>query len=34
VVSNEALIRLLVETGIFSKEEFLRMLNVEMAKMV
>ena len=28
VVSQEAVIRLLVEKGIFSKEEFLEMLNV------
>ena len=37
VVSQEAIIRLLVEKGIFSKEEFLEMVNVgniEMAKMV
>lgn len=37
VVSQEAIIRLLVERGIFTKEEFLKMVNVvnlEMAKMV
>ena len=37
VVSQEAVIRLLVEKGIFSKEEFLKMLNVvniEIGKMV
>ena len=28
VVSQEAIIRLLVEKGIFSKEEFLEMVNV------
>ncbi len=37
VVSQEAVIRLLVEKGIFSKEEFLKMVNVvnlEIAEMV
>jgi hypothetical protein len=37
VVSREAIIRLLVEKGIFSKEEFLEMVNVvnvEIGKMV
>jgi len=37
VVSQEAIIRLLVEKGIFSKEEFLKMVNVvnlEIGKMV
>jgi len=37
VVSQEAVIRLLVEKGIFSKEEFFKMANVvnlEMVKMV
>ena len=37
VVSNEAIIRLLVEKGIFSKEEFLKMVNavnLEIGKMV
>ena len=37
VVSQEAIIRLLVEKGIFSKEEFLEMVNVvnlEIKKMV
>lgn len=37
VVSNEAIIRLLVEKGIFTKEEFLRMVNavnLEIGKMV
>ena len=37
VVSQEAVIRLLVEKGIFSKEEFLEMVNVvnlEIGKMV
>jgi hypothetical protein len=37
VVSQEAVIRLLVEKGIFSKEEFLKMVNavnLEIAKMV
>jgi hypothetical protein len=37
VVSQEAIIRLLVEKGIFTKEEFLKMVNVvnlEIAKMV
>ena len=37
VVSQEAIIRLLVEKGIFSKEEFLEMVkavNLEMRKMV
>ena len=37
VVSQEAIIRLLVEKGIFSKEEFLEMVNVvnlEVGKMV
>ena len=37
VVSQEAVIRLLVEKGIFSKEEFLKMVNVvnlEIARMV
>jgi hypothetical protein len=37
VVSQEAVIRLLVERGIFSKEEFLKMVNVvnlEIARMV
>ena len=37
VVSQEAIIRLLVAKGIFTKEEFLEMVNavdLEMAKMV
>jgi hypothetical protein len=37
VVSNEAIIRLLVQKGIFTEEESLKMVNVvnlEMAKMV
>jgi len=37
VVSQEAIIRLLVEKGIFNKEEFLEMVNVvnlEIAKKV
>ena len=37
VVSQEAIIRLLVEKGIFSKEEFLemvRVVNLEIGKMV
>ena len=37
VVSQEAVIRLLVEKGIFSKEEFLKMVkvvNLEIARMV
>ena len=37
VVSQEAIIRLLVEKGIFSKEEFLEVVevvNLEMRKMV
>jgi hypothetical protein len=37
VVSREALIRLLVEKGVFTKEEFLEMVNVvnlEIGKMV
>ena len=37
VVSQEAIIRLLVEKGIFSKEEFLEMVqvvNLEIGKMV
>ena len=37
IVSQEAVIRLLVEKGIFSKEDFLKMVNVvnlEIAKMV
>ena len=37
VVSQEAVMRLLVEKGIFSKEEFLEMVevaNLEMRKMV
>jgi hypothetical protein len=37
VVSQEAVIRLLVEKGVFSKEEFLKMVNVvnlEIGKMV
>jgi hypothetical protein len=37
VVSQDAVIRLLVEKGIFTKEEFLKMVNVvnlEIAKMV
>jgi len=37
VVSQEAIIRLLIEKGIFSKEEFLKMVevvNLEMRKMV
>jgi hypothetical protein len=37
VVSQEAIIRLLIEKGIFTKEEFLEMVNVvnlEMRKMV
>jgi hypothetical protein len=37
VVSQEAIIRLLVEKGIFTKEEFLKMVevvNLEMRKMV
>jgi hypothetical protein len=37
VVSQEAVIRLLVEKGIFSKEEFLEMVkvvNLEIKKMV
>lgn len=37
VVSQEAIIRLLVEKGVFSREEFLKMVNVvniEIAKMV
>jgi len=37
VVSQEAVIRLLVEKGIFSKEEFLEMVktvDLEIAKMV
>jgi len=37
VVSQEAVIRLLVEKGIFTKEEFLEMVNVvnrEIGKMV
>jgi hypothetical protein len=37
VVSQEAIIRLLVEKGIFSKEEFLKMVNIvnlDIAKMV
>ena len=37
VVSQEAVIRLLLEKGIFSKEEFLEMVNVvnlEIGKMV
>jgi hypothetical protein len=37
VVSQEAIIRLLVEKGIFTKEEFLKMVNVvnlEITKMV
>jgi len=37
VVSQEAIIRLPVEKGIFTKEEFLKMVNVvnlEIAKMV
>jgi hypothetical protein len=36
VVSNEAIIRLLVQKGIFTEEESLKMVNVvnlEMAKM-
>jgi hypothetical protein len=37
IVSQEAIIRLLVEKGIFSKEEFLemvRVVNLEIGKMV
>ena len=37
VVSQEAIIRLLVEKGIFTKEEFLKMVDtvsIEMARMV
>lgn len=37
VISQEAIIRLLIEKGIFSKEEFLEMVNVvnvEIGKMV
>jgi hypothetical protein len=34
VVSQEAVIRLLVEKGIFTKEEFLKVVNFEIAKMV
>lgn len=37
VVSQEGVIRLLIEKGIFSREEFLKMVNVvnlEIAKMV
>jgi hypothetical protein len=37
VVSQEAVIRLLVEKGVFTKEEFLRMVeavNLEIRKMV
>jgi hypothetical protein len=37
VISQEAVIRLLVEKGIFSKEEFLEMVkvvNLEIGKMV
>ena len=37
VISQEAIIRLLVEKGIFTKKEFLEMVkvvNLEMAKMV
>ena len=37
IVSQEAVIRLLVEKGIFSKEEFLemvRMVDLEIGKMV
>ena len=37
VISQEAIIRLLVEKGILTKEEFLEMVekvNLEMAKMV
>lgn len=37
VVSQEAVIRLLVDKGVFTKEEFLKMVNVvnlEMGKMV
>jgi hypothetical protein len=37
VISQEAIIRLLVEKGIFTKEEFLQMVevvNLEMRKMV
>lgn len=37
VISQEAVIRLLVEKGILSKEEFLKMVNtvnLEIAKMV
>jgi predicted permease len=37
VVSQEAIIRLLVEKGLFTKEEFLEMVNVvnlEIGKMV
>ena len=37
VISQEAIIRLLVAKGIFTKDEFLEMVNVvnlEMAKMV
>jgi hypothetical protein len=37
VISREAVIRLLVEKGIFSKEEFLEMVNVvnlDISKMV
>ena len=37
VISQEAIIRLLVQKGIFSKEEFLEMVevvNLEIAKMV
>lgn len=37
VVSQEAIIRLLIEKGVFSKEEFFEMVkvvNLEIAKMV
>jgi hypothetical protein len=37
VISQEAIIRLLVEKGIFTKDEFLKMVevvNLEMRKMV
>ncbi len=37
IVSNEAIIRLLIQKGIFTKEEFLEMVekvNLEMARMV
>lgn len=34
VVSNEAIVWLLVEKGIFTKEEFLNMVNLEIGKRV